>query len=202
MEVEQLILEYLKVLLSPQVVWAILASFFFLLFREDIKALLLRIAKIKLPGGTEVTTSQTERQIKEGQIETKPIPTANVSLPGLPQGLTPQQKHAIEEVLKAEKATSYLWEYRYLNLFLVYRTQAVLDWLIGLGQTTTYAYYDATWLPLIPSAKERNAIITALETHHLIQMDDAVIEVTPKGREYQQWRGPLPPLTSDLSIPS
>ncbi len=58
--------------------------------------------------------------------------------------------------------------------------------------------FCATWLPLIPSANELGAIINALQAHHLIQVNDGVIQVTPKGKEYQQWRGelPKPPLTT------
>ena len=83
------------------------------------------------------------------------------------------------------------------------RTQVVLDWLIGLPQSTTYAHYDSFWLPIIPSANEKQAIINALQMHHLVMHDvtSNMITVTPKGREYQEWRGELPPLTS-ASTPS
>jgi len=198
MEIATLILEYLKVLLSPQIVVGGLGLVFLLLFREDIKALLLRVAKIRFPGGTEVSTSQSERQSKEEKIEQKPPPAPEAPITGLPSDLPPPQRLAIENILKAERATSYLWEYRYLNYFLVYGTQTVLNWLISLSQPTTYSHFDATWLPLIPSANERGAIINALQAHHLIQVNDGVIQVTPKGKEYQQWRGelPKPPLTT------
>jgi hypothetical protein len=52
--------------------------------------------------------------------------------------------------------------------------------------------YDSVWLPLIPSAEERRAIITALQAHYLILVQNELVEVTPKGREYIAWRGPLP----------
>jgi hypothetical protein len=192
MEVARLILEYIKVLLSAPVIFGTVALVFLCLFREDIKAVLLRIAKNRFPGGTEVSTSQSERQTEAEQIEERPLPQPDTTVPGLPADLTQQQRMVVESIIRAERATSYLWEYRYLNYFLVYRTQIVLDWLIGPSQATTLYHYDATWLPLIPSANERNAIISALEAHHLIQINNGVIQVTPKGREYQQWRGPLP----------
>lgn len=173
-----------------------MVAFLFLwLFREDIKALLLRIATIKLPGGAELSTLQSERQIKEERIEDNPLPTPEQTVPGLPDDLNQNQRCVVENIIRAERATSYLWEYRYLNHFLVYRTQHVLDWLISLGLTTTYSYYDATWLPFTPSAHERGAIISALEAHHLIQVTNGTIQVTPKGVEYQHWRGILPDLT-------
>lgn len=192
MEIASIVLEYLKVLLSPQIVAGVFGFVFLYLFREDVKALFLRVAKIKFPGGAEVSTSQSERQIKEERIEQKPLPAPEAPITGLPPGLTTQQRESIESILKAERATSYLWEYRYLNYFLVYRTQVVLDWLISLKRPTTYSHFDATWLPIIPSANERGAIINALQAHHLVQVEDGTIQVTPKGKEYQQWRGELP----------
>ena len=86
-----------------------------------------------------------------------------------------------------------MWEYRYLNYYLVPATQRVLEWLASLNTRTSYSFFDTLWMPAIPSAEERRAIINALETHHLIQFQGELIEVTPKGREYIQWRGPLPP---------
>ena len=196
MDYANLILEYLKVLLTAPVLFSLLAVWFITLFREDIKALILRIAKIKLPGGTEVSTPQSNQLATEEQ---KPAPRIDnqVAVAGLPADLAPQQRQAVEQLIRSHIATAYIWEYRYLNYFLVRGTQLVLDWLIGLPQATTYMHYDSVWLPIIPSANERQAIINALQTHHLIQqLEHGMIVVTQKGREYQEWRGPLPPLTS------
>ena len=198
MEYANLILEYLKVLLTAPVLFSLVAVLFVTLFREDIKALILRIAKIKLPGGTEVSIPQSYQLAAEEQ---KPAPEPSVenqvALVGLPADLTPQQQSTVEQLIRSYIATAYIWEYRYLNYFLVRGTQLVLDWLIGLPQATTYMHYDSVWLPIIPSANERQAIINALQTHHLIQqLEHGMIVVTQKGREYQEWRGPLPPLTS------
>lgn len=195
MENASLILEYLKVLLTAPVLFSIVAVLFIMLFREDIKALILRIAKIRLPGGTEVSTPQSN-QLATEQQKPAPEPTVDdqVAVVGLPDNLTSQQRHTIEQLIRSHIATAYIWEYRYLNYFLVRATQIVLDWLIGLPQATTYMHYDSVWLPIIPSANERQAIINALQTHHLIQQDvSGMIVVTPKGREYQEWRGPLQP---------
>jgi hypothetical protein len=198
MEIAKLVLEYLKVLLSAPVILSLVAILFILLFREDIKALILRIAKIKLPGGTEVSTPQSNQLAVEEQ---KPVPQPSVDdqvpVSGLPTDLTQQQRTSIEQLIRSHIATAYIWEYRYLNYFLARGTQHVLDWLIGLSQPTTYAHFESVWIPIIPSANERQAIITALQAHHLIQQErSGLIVVTPKGREYQEWRGTLPPLTN------
>ncbi len=153
--------------------------------------------KSNFRAGAEVETSQSERQKSEDKVDQKQLQVPQSYQVGLPSDLTPEQRASIEEILKAEKGTSYLWEYRYLNYFLVYNTQAVLDWLIGLNQATIYRHFDGTWAPHIPSANERAAIINALQTHHLIQVNGEAIQVTEKGREYQQWRGILPKPTQN-----
>ena len=195
MEVAKLVLEYLKVILSPQVIAGGIALSFFLIFREDIKALMLRIAKIKFPGGGEVSTSQLERTSEESTAENTPPPAPPGGVP-LPEGLslTPDQVQVVRQVFEAERARAALWEYRYLNYFLVPTTQRVLDWLASLTTRTTVSLFDTFWLPMIPNAEERTAIINALQAHHLIVLTGELIEVTPKGREYINWRGTLPPL--------
>ena len=191
MEIARLVLEYIKVLTSPAILALAGVIFFILYYKAEISALLTKPLRIRFPGG-EVTTSQLEKA-------TEALPNAEVGVPPapppqLPQNvLTPEQVQQIEDAFKAERARAALWEYRYLNYFLARSTQHVLDWLGGLGVNTTTAMLDSFWLPFIPSAAERNAIITALQAHHLIQIHGEVIEVTPKGREYIQWRGPLPP---------
>jgi len=198
MDISKLILDYLKVILTAPVLFSIVAIFFIFQFREDIKALLLRIAKIKLPGGTEVSTSQSNLPAAEDpKMEMEPTASKEVQIQGLPDNMPPQQRQAIEQIIRSHIATAYLWEYRYLNYFLVRGTQEVLDWLIGLKQPTIYAHYDTTWLPLVPSANERAARINVLQTHHLVEQDqNGLLIVTPKGLEYQGWRGPLPPLSA------
>jgi hypothetical protein len=186
----QLILEYLKVFLSSQVVAGVVAFTFLFLFRSDIKAVLLRIAKIKLPGGTEISTPQTAK-LEAPEDKPLPKPPQDASLQ-LPQDLNQKQLEEVKQLLDSERARAYLWEYRYLNYFLAFQTQQVLDWFASVPQRTSLSLFDTLWLPAIPSAQERQAIINALQAHHLIQIENGLVEVTPKGKEYIQWRGPLP----------
>lgn len=190
MDIAKLVLEYLKAFLSTQVVIGIAFFYFLHIFREDIKALLLRVAKIKFPGGTEVSTSQAEKQGKEVDENTK-LPSPPQDEITLLDSLQPEQTQKFKELFYAERARAYLWEYRYLNYFLVLKTQKVLDWFASLSSRTSVDFYDSAWLPYIPSAEERNAVIQALQTHYLIMIQNNLIEVTPKGKEYIQWRGPL-----------
>ena len=202
MEIATLVLEYLTVLLTAPPLLSIVAVVFMFKFAEDIKVLLLRVAKIRLPGGAEFDTPQSRRTVDE---EPGPPPeTGEIPVQGIPPDLAPEQQQAIAQLVRAHIATAYLWEYRYLNYFLARGTQLALDWFVGLPQPTTYAHYDSFFLPIAPSARERQAILDALQAHHLVTCDGTTntITVTPKGREYDQWRGPLPPLTTPLAGPA
>ena len=197
METAKLILEYLKVFLSPQLVVGAIAAALLWIFRPELRSLVNRIAKIKLPGGTELSTSQIERSNEElpakGE-QPKPLPAESSEVVSLPSNLSlaPEQLRALQESFAAERARAFLWEYRYLNYFLARSSQRVLDWLAGLSVRTTIPTFDAFWLPVFPNAQERQAIVTALQAHYLVIFVGEMIEVTPKGREYLQWRGPLP----------
>ncbi len=181
----QLYLEILKLLLSPQVVGGACVLIFIFFFRSEVKALLGRVAKISF-GGAEVDMPQAQR------LESAEKPPPNQLTLSLAKEEQPIDAAALRERLDAERARAATWEYRYLNYFLARATQVVLDWLASLTVRTTKSMYDTYWTPLIVSAEEREAIMTALQAHHLIQIKDDLIEVTPKGREYISWRGPLP----------
>ncbi len=187
-----MVLEYLKVFLSPQIVWGIVVLIFLWLFREDMGALMLRIAKIKLPGGSEISTSQAGMEKRESSTRKEPPPEPKE--PKLDPDnltLTPKQVSEVKAVLNAEQARAAFWEYEYLNFYLVPNTQKILEWLANLPQPPTVALADNLWSPLIPQASERRAILEALESHYLVQRTSGdLLEVTPKGREYLKVRKP------------
>ena len=73
-------------------------------------------------------------------------------------------------------------------------SREVLDWLAQLQTRPTEQLFDSVWLPRIPLPHERRVVLDALEQHHLIAVENGLINVTPKGNEYREWRGALPPL--------
>ena len=197
-----MILEYLTVLLSAPPLLAMLILIGIRRFSDDIKDLLSRVARIRLPGGAEFATQQT-RGIGDDE-PTAPPNTEQIPVQGIPPDLTPTHREEIARLVRSHIATAYLWEYRYLNYFFARTTQFALDWLVGLAEPTTYSHYDSSFLLVVSSARERQAMIAALETHHLIQLDDRTqtISVTPKGREYHEWRGTLPPVRNTSTGPT
>jgi len=182
-----MIIDYVRVILAGPVLYSGVAIITILVFRKDIKALILRVAKIKL-GGAEVSTPQSLRSSEEKVPGNEPKVGSTDPIQGLPDDLTQQQKQSVEQLIRSHIATAYLWEYRFLNYYLVSATQMVLDWLISAKKPMTFQLYDSTYMLRIASANERKAIIDALETHRLVDIDtNYLIHVTTKGREYQQW---------------
>lgn len=186
MTVSSIVLDYLRVLLSGPVIAGAVAVFFFLKFRDGIRGLISRIASIKLPGGSELLTPQLPPET-EKPVAPPPVPP-DQQQPLLPATLDEPQLKAIKELFDAERARAYLWEYRYLNLFLAPITQEVLEWLGSLSQRVSIPMVDTLWSSRIPDVDQRRIILTVLESHHLMLRTGDLVELTPKGREYVEWR--------------
>lgn len=196
MEVAKLVLEYFRVALSPQMVVGTIGVIFFCLFKSEIRSLLSRIAKFKW-GSAEVSAPQLPADVSaKNDVAPPPVTEGNQQGLVLPvdANIAPDERLRLEQTFLAERARAHLWEYRYLNQFLVYNTQRVLDWLASLPNAPTFAMYDAWWHSEIQSADQRRIIINVLESHNLIRFNGELLEVTPKGREYIQWRGPAQPV--------
>lgn len=187
-----LVLEYLKVFLSWPVVIGIGGTICLTFFKNDVRALIKRIATVEFPGGKIVT--QQEKLNEETPVsveEATPVTTVanDPPVPAIDQlTLTAAERDALRAAFLAERIATRLWEYRFVNYFFAPMTQAVLDWLIGLGQATTVGAYDAYCTPRIQNGGERQAILTALQMHTFIQIDaNVILTVTDKGREYAAW---------------
>ena len=192
MDIANLVLEYFKVFLSMQMVFGAIAITAFALFKSEISSLLNRVASLKwgsaeLSAPQPMSTAPSESGSELGKLQ-EPVP------PSLPSGITvsPEDKKRLEQAMLSERARAHYWEYRYLNHFLVVNTQRVLDWLVSLQSPATFTTYDALWQLPIPTAEERRNIIRALENHNLVVLHGDLIEVTPKGKEYKNWRGSMP----------
>ena len=171
---------------------AIAAAITLVVLRAPVGRLIDNIAHLKLPGGTELTASQQRRT--DPELGSGPEPLA--SPPDEDDlretsALLPEQAAAI---VKSERAAATLWEYRYLNMYLVRTTQTVLDWFETQSQPVTRSLVDSQLQARVPDAGERTAIMAALLNYRLLQQHGELVEIAPKGREYIKWRGLLPPL--------
>ncbi|AEI14113.1 hypothetical protein Flexsi_0425 [Flexistipes sinusarabici DSM 4947] len=190
----EIILSYLEIILSPQVVISSVIVVFLLIFRVALAALIDRVASIKW-GPAELSAPQplSDRRTMDGEVSGDDTLGESADS-DLPEGVNVSEEDArrLRQAMQSERARAHLWEYRFLNLFLVLNTQRVLDWIAGLPDPPTFTMYDAWWQQVIPTAEQRRTIIQVLEDHNLIVIKGDLIEITPKGREYIEWRGPLP----------
>ena len=189
-------LELLRVLLSAPPMTVLVVLVLVWVFRSDLKATMSRIATIKFPGGELSTTSQADRSEKTVPPDEPPTGSTETALPK-DLTLSPEQQELVNDFIQAQKLTSRIWEYRYLNFYFVRDTQLVLDWLVH--NRPSIEFFHTTWMVAIPRAVEREAILSALEKHQLITGLETMIEITEKGRDYLQWRGPLPYFPSPKS---
>lgn len=199
--------EFLKVILSPHIVWGGILIFFALRFKSSFSSLIGAITdRIKNVRGYKKTKEGHELTFTSAQAssEDKVLPNVSNEPPqGSPEetGNTgwlednTQDVNTLNQLVKTERASRYLWEYRYLNYFFARHTQVVLDWFVGCESPPTFELFENFWFHMIPDKNERKIVLDALSAHYLIQASEGgLIEVTPKGREYHQWRGSLPPL--------
>lgn len=193
LDIARLVLDYLRVVLSAPVISGAVAVTVLCLFRGELRSLIGRIGHIRFPGG-ELFASQQQRARAEliaSDQQPTPPEAQEVQLPSNVT-LTPEQTRQVAGLLQSERANALLWEYRYLNFFLARSTQLVLDWIATLSQPISVSLVDSHLQAFILDAQERFAILAALQNHHLVTITNNLVRITPKGREYLQWRGPLP----------
>lgn len=181
----ELVLEYLKVILSAPVMAIIAFALFLSIFKADIKGLMHRIARIKFPGG-ELAVSQSEPP-----VEPKPAPKVPAEEPMVPstKKLGKEQSAEFSKLLKEKEDEAELWEFRYLNEYFVPNTQTILDWFSARSGPIMFSLFNASWSPTIPSPTERETILNVLCAHRLVSREGDVLAVTPKGEEYAKWNG-------------
>jgi len=108
-----------------------------------------------------------------------------------------EENAKLKSVLAWQTKQSKIWEFNFLNYFLVDHTKKVLAWLSQSGPTAIGTYQSA-WMKQILSARERETVLQALVGHLLIEEEYGQVSVTAKGQEYVEWAN-LPAL---LTVPS
>jgi len=202
-------IELLKVLLSPHMVWAGVLIFFAFRFKNKFSHLLEAITnRIKHVKKYKKTKDGHEILFEDAQLgkDNKSLPNVSDEPPkAVPEKIEgsdwPEDSISNAEELrnevKRERTNCYLWQYSYFNIFLARHTQHVLDWFVSHNSPQKLAEFHKYWEALILTEKERNMVVGALGDNFLVELVNGdQLQATPKGKEYQQWRGPLPPRTS------
>ena len=203
LEIARLALEFVKTVASWPVIGGAIASIVLLMFRDDLHYLIESIIEIKFPGGGLLLSQRRQNRKLQRLDKAEIAASGNTQIAeiGTP---THSEEQPPPELLAATEER-LMWEFRYLNNYLVPATQLVLNWLASQTKPVTVSLFDAWLMPLILNPRERIAIIQALNSHHLIDIDPktTLIKVTPKGRRYLAFRGPYPfPPTASPTPPA
>ena len=185
-------IEFLKIILSTQAVTGASCLTFIFVFKKEIKSYIDRIAKVKTPGGGEVSTPQQDKKTEKEFIDNSaPLDPAKED-EKIPSTLNDTELEQVKDLLSAERTRAYIWEYNYLNYFLVPTTQHILDWLSACTTPVSTSLFHTFWTPIVSKPTERDTILSVLENHYLIIIENDLIAVSPKGEEYIGFRGKMP----------
>jgi len=137
-------------------------------------------------GGTHFTLQSVR---EEGASIAKKMP--NIENPETPMS-TEQPAHGDDNSVHTQaenwRSIAYIWEYRYLNYYLVHNTKKVLYWFSTREFPINYTSYNAYWMTRIPDIRQRETILNVLQNHYLILRDGDTYSISPKGLEYIQFR--------------
>lgn len=90
-------------------------------------------------------------------------------------------------VVKLIERQALYWEFQYLNYFLVQNSKRVLAWFSTFQSPMTLVDFHAKWTPYIFMHTERQSILNALVARGLLEIQDNLVSITTKGREYVGW---------------
>jgi hypothetical protein len=158
--------------------------------RRELDALIETVEKRQPAQGQNLPSAQPNQLINLPSPQPQGTETVQQPNPASGQPTSP----ALAELVQLRQR-SLFWEYKFLNMFFVYRTQRMLGWLIdqqAKGQQTLLASFDAELAGQHVAMDERVAILQALQDHLLVSRENDLIRITDKGLDYARWRGPLP----------
>ncbi|MFN3698369.1 MAG: hypothetical protein ACK4VO_13100 [Pseudobdellovibrio sp.] len=178
------LIEILKLILAWPFISLIIFSIFVFNFKSSIANW---FSGLRIQYGNATLTSQAFVQ-ENTKISEPPDTPENLALPST-------EHTTVNSDVKLWRAAAYIWEYRYLNYFLQFRTQQVLDWLYDCKEAVPVPVATSFWTNIIPSANERDSIVGALTKHYLISIEGEKITITPKGIEYVEFRGKFAPVS-------
>lgn len=185
-------IEYLKVLLTFPTVLLILVFLFFIKFSSAIDFL---IRNLRVRYG-EVEASASQRESKEYgkgygetiQLSTQDAQAIAASIKDAEQLNIDQTDEIskLKEIISSLANRAEVYEFAFLNYFLVPNTKASLKGLHGDNTITKNDFLSR--IPSNPTSTdqlaEKNAIYSALIENDLIKYDSGMVSVTDKGRRY------------------
>jgi len=195
MSINQIIIEYLKVILNWPVAILVVSIIFMFKFSDSIR-LFLEKHSLKKAGPLEFELQQKEKEpiekIEEN-LEQKGITLSEEQINLLEEKFN-KLSNAVnikdEEIKQKDELIGYLvyraelFESRYLSYFYVYNTKNVLFWFYKVTQTTK-DLYNITFQLNIPSSLERETIFNVLLNFGMIELSTGnSYRISDKGHRF------------------
>lgn len=181
-----LILQYITVFFSWPVVVLVIVIYFTQKFSDSI-SIWIRNLKVQYGDATISSSQAIDSKVDSAEGDGLPQKQADAK-DGKSQYLSTIQTTDVE-VLKKQivswRENAYIWEYKYLNYYLVPNTKRVLHWLY-LFKTANFETYNNVFSSSIPEMEERNTILMVLQNHFLLVFKDGILEISEKGKEYTE----------------
>jgi hypothetical protein len=201
MGINQIILEYLRVILSWPLLTFILLIIFLFKFANSIKVFLENLRSLKA-GPFEFSQQQKPPEEINKKIEDK-LEESGITL-------TKEQLKQIEETFEtlskekqnkefqiskqgevirylAERAE--LYEFLYLNLYLVYNSKIALFWFVNPSTKDNFIYSFPLPPQIVNQTAEKEAIFTVLLSNGLIEQDGLLFKISEKGKRFLKFLG-------------
>lgn len=201
MSINQIILEYLRVILSWPTIVLLLGIIFLFKFSHSIRGFLRKLRFFKA-GSFEFSQQQSLQQEVEKKVEEK-LEESGITL-------NQEQLKQIQETfetLSKEKGDkevritqqegvirywferAELFEFSYLNLYLAYNSKIALFWLMNPSTKDNFIYSFQLPPQIVNQIAEKEAIFNALLSTGLIEQDGFLFKISEKGKRFLKFLG-------------
>jgi len=196
----QTLIDVLRILLSWPVVVGVIAFAFGIVFCNELSDFLKRVGTIRLPGGTEISSSPSQartdtkdteaKEEKAITLTTEQQEIINQHIKGLQEKIAGNELEREElfktasNLLEEKQREVIFWWFEFLSLFLVPTTQLVLKWFSTQATAPTKTFYDEFWKPIITDTKQREIILMVLLHHGLVTQDGVTLKISDAGRQF------------------
>ncbi|MHB1131669.1 MAG: hypothetical protein ACYC4L_04705 [Chloroflexota bacterium] len=195
-----------------------------LVYREQIGRLIDRVISLEGPGGWKAQTSQPSNSPAPPTLSPNPADlapaggTKTLTAPAsvnlvtgeqvkVEEGKTPSVAATTEEdadllrkALSDRDQAVWYWYFRYLSVFLVPLTQAVLRWFSIWTLPIPEADYHNWFAKSVPDHLQRQIMIDVLLQNGLLHKSDEGFVITDTGRRFLAFIGPTPNLAGVLGV--
>jgi len=201
MGINQIILEYLRVILSWPLLTFILLIIFLFKFANSIKVFLENLRSLKAGPFEFIQQQKPPEEINkkiEDKLEESGITLTKKQLKQIEETfetLSREKQNKEFQISKQEEVIRYLaeraelYEFLYLNLYLVYNSKIALFWFVNSSTKDNFIYSFPLPPQIVNQTAEKEAIFTVLLSNGLIEQDGFLFKISEKGKRFLKFLG-------------